>query len=465
MLVFTKDRFGNPGHPTRRHDQIRKLLKRKEVRIIGGGLSGKPIVAMFLNKVFDVEKAISRQFARVIDPGYQNIGYALCEVAGNKLIVLHRGKLETRIPDIKGLMTERRAYRRQRRHIERFKSKRHSRQLGQVMTKFKSPRYVRSKNKTNATLQHGINVHLNLYGKIQKLCPVPVFQSQQVMEDNCFDVRTMTWGTTYGKEYQVSPRENNYERKCIVCGSGKYLHKHHLVQKKKGGTEVKENKVWLCKDCHRDIHTGLIFIPIEGVKQWRALGTVNAITGVLRKYKGILHVSASDMAAKRRELGLPKEHGNDAVAAVAALYNCTSVDTSNEVFLPLKQFRRHNRSRTHALRDRLYKLNGKIAARNRNKRTDQKEDSLSDTRAANPGQASKFNVYPGVRLLKPFRKDVFTVGGDIWAHSESGKRFVATGVASGNYLFSPGLRAIVGRSYVKPTECVRLTRNEGMVIV
>ena len=43
-MVFTVDRHGNPGHPTRRFDLIRKLKKRGQVRIIGGGASGKPAI-------------------------------------------------------------------------------------------------------------------------------------------------------------------------------------------------------------------------------------------------------------------------------------------------------------------------------------------------------------------------------------------------------------------------------------
>ena len=76
---------------------------------------------------------------------------------------------------------------------------------------------------------------------------------------------------------------------------------------------------------------------------------MNAIAGVLRTVKGLHFVPASDMAEKRRELGIDKEHGNDAVCAAAALFGSTSVDFSDEVYVSLKKFRRHNRATTHAL--------------------------------------------------------------------------------------------------------------------
>jgi hypothetical protein len=465
FIAFTVDRLGNPGHPTRRFDQIRKLKKRRQIRIIGGGVSGKPTVVLFFFKSFDTDRTVSRRFVRVIDPGYQRIGFAVCEIIGTKLVVLMDGNLESRIEAIRGLMQQRKGYRRSRRHIARFKMRRISYQKNRVLTKFKKPRNVRSLDKTSATLQHGVDVHLALYGKLHKLCPLPVFQTVIAMEQNTFDVRTMTWGAASGKGYQQSPRTESAQPKvCILCGTDKDIHKHHLIQRKKQGTDVAENKVYVCKGCHGDIHAGRVYLPIKGVKQHRALGTMNAIAGVLNRMSGIRFVLASDMATKRRELGLQKDHGLDAVCAAAALFDCATVDYSRTMTIQIKKFRRHNRARIHALRDRNYNLDSKIVAKNRNKRCDQHEDSLAEFGKIHPESVNKLKVYPGVRLLNPLRKDAPTIGGDSWLHKKTGQRFVATGVLSVNYLFSPDLKGIVGKAYVSPAECRRMTRNEGMVI-
>jgi 5-methylcytosine-specific restriction endonuclease McrA len=255
-MVFTVDRNGNPGHPTRRFDQLRKLLKRRQVRIIGGGVSGKPVTAVFLYKMFDVDNVATRKFVRVMDPGYGNIGFAVCEVKGDTLVVLCRGTLTTRIAEIKGLMDEKLMHRRTGRTIARFKMKRLSMQQGRLLTKFKQPRNVRSLDKSSATLQHGVDTHLALYGKMHKLCPLPVFQTTQAMEDNVFDIRTMTWGTTHGNGYQQSLRTDSVTPECLLCGIGKDLHAHHLIQRKHSGTNVAENKAYLCKGCHEDVHAG-----------------------------------------------------------------------------------------------------------------------------------------------------------------------------------------------------------------
>jgi len=465
FIAFTVDRLGNPGHPTRRFDQIRKLKKRRQIRIIGGGVSGKPTVVLFFFKSFDTDRTVSRRFVRVIDPGYQRIGFAVCEIIGTKLVVLMDGNLESRIEAIRGLMQQRKGYRGSRRHIARFKMRRLSYQKNRVLTKFKKPRNVRSLDKASATLQHGVDVYLALYGKLHKLCPLPIFQTVIAMEQNTFDVRTMTWGATSGKGYQMSPRtEVEQPKVCILCCTDKDIHKHHLIQRKNQGTEVAENKVYLCKDCHSDVHSGRVYLPIKGVKQYRALGTMNAIAGVLNRMSGIRFILASDMAGKRRELGLQKDHGMDAVCAAAALFDCAAVDDSRTMTVQLKKFRRHNRARIHALRDRNYKLDGKLVAKNRNKRCDQPEDSLAEFRKLHPESVNKLKVYPGVRLLNPLRKDAPTIGGDSWLHKKTSRRFVATGVLSVNYLFSPDLKGIVGKTYVSPAECRRTTRNEGIVI-
>lgn len=463
-MIFTVDRNGNPGHPTRRFDMIRKLRKRGRVRIVGGGASGKPPVAIFLDREFDYLRTVGRKLVIALDPGYRYIGFAVCEPRDGELAVYCRGVLHTRIPEIKGLMTDRRSFRRFRRYLSRWKKKRLSARQGRVLTKYKEPRKVRPKDKANATLKHGVETHLNLCRKLLKLFPFPSHQVQFVMEDNVFDVRAITWGKVSGAEYQKSPRTPAGEKKCIVCGSRENLHRHHLIPRKVCGTEVKENKVYLCKSCHDDVHSGRVYIPVEDVKQWRELGTMNAIIGVLREVPWINFVPAPDVVIRRNELGLDKGHANDALAAALAFCDCNSFDSSPERHLTMVKFRRHSRARVHTQRDRLYKVNGAVIARNRRKRTDQKEPSLADISPLAPEQQRSLKVYPGVRVLNPLRRNMPSVGGDVWVHLPTGKRFVVTSVTSKRYLYSPELKDIVGKPYVSPDQCRLVIRNEGIVV-
>ena len=464
MVVFTVDRYGKPGHPTRRFDMIRKLRKRGRVRIVGGGASGKPPVAVFLDREFDFSRTVGRKLVVALDPGYRYIGFAVCELRGGELVLYCRGVLRTRIPEIKGLMSERRSFRRFRRYLSRYKKRRLSAKQGRVLTKYKVPRSVRSKDKSNATLRHSVETHLNLYRKLLKFFPFPARQVEYVMEDNVFDVRAMTWDKVYGADYQKSPRAPEGERKCILCGSRENLYQHHLVPRKSGGTEVKENKVYLCKSCHEDVHAGRVYLPVKGIKQWRELGTMNAVIGVLREVSWVNFVPAPEVVLKRRELGLEKDHADDALAATAAFCGSAILDTSRERRLTLVKFRRHSRARIHAQRDRLYKVGGVIIARNRRKRTDQKEASFADVSPLSPEQQRNLKVYPGTRVLNPFRRDMPSVGGDVWVYVPAGQRFVVTSVTSKEYLYSPMLEGIIGKSYVHPGLCRRVIRNEGIVV-
>ena len=359
-------------------------------------------------------------------------------------------------------MNDRRMYRRFRRYISRKKKKRLSLKHGQVLTKFKQPRYYRSKDKMNATLRHGIETHLNLIAKLKRLLALPSCQTQAIMEDNVFDVRTMTWGPTSGKGYQQSPRFSK-AKACFVCNSVHNLNGHHLLQRKRGGTDVSENKLYLCESCHSDVHAGRIYLPVTGISQWRALGTMNAIIGCLRKESDIIFIPAPLSVKKRQDLGLPKSHSHDALATAVTFTDPSKIEQSTETYLELVKYRRHSRSRIHSHRDRLYKLNNKIIARNRHKRTDQKEPSFSDI-SVSPMDQKGLKIYPGLRVLKPFRSNMPTIAGDVWQHIQFGSRFVATGVISGQYLYSPQLKDIIGKPYIRPDRCKLVIRNEGIVI-
>jgi len=463
-MIFTIDKNGNPGHPTKRFDLIRKLRKQRKVRIIGGGASGKPPVAIFLDREFDASRTIDRKHIIALDPGYSYIGFAVCEIMNGKLVIYCRGILQTRISDIKGLMSDRRSHRRRRRYLSRFKQKRLSFKKGKVLTKFKAPRNVRSVNRASATLKHGIETHLNLYRKLLRFFPFPECQVQFVMEDNMFNIRAMTWGNTSDTDYQKSPRTSIKEKKCVLCGSLEKLNQHHLIPRKMGGTNIPENKVYLCEDCHRDVHAGRVYLPVTGIKQWRGLGTMNAIIGVLRRLPFIYFVPVSDMVSKRNALKLEKDHGNDALATAAAFCDCTMIDTSFEKRLILVKFRRHIRAHTHAQRERHYKVNGVMIAQNRKKRTDQKEPSFADVSPLSPDQQRKLEVYPGVKLFNPLRENALCTGGDVWVYVPTGQRFIAKGVTSKTYLYSPMLESIVGKSYVRPDKCSRIVHNEGIVV-
>ncbi|MDN5331877.1 MAG: hypothetical protein PWP45_1102 [Tepidanaerobacteraceae bacterium] len=153
------------------------------------------------------------------------------------------------------------------------------------------------------------------------------------------------------------------------------------------------------------------------------------------------------------------------MATAAVFCNAEEIDTTQSIKLSLVKIRRHNRARIHAVRDRLYKIDGRIIARNRQKKTDQKEPSFMDISPIPPEIQRRLKVYPGTKILNPQRSKMPTIAGDVWVHIPTGRRFVATSVIAQNYLYSLQLKEIVGKPYVDPQDCRRVLRNEGVVVI
>lgn len=476
MFVFVMDQYGRPGHPTRRMDWVRKQLKRKMAKLVGGGISGKPAVLVLREQSFDRSKTVKRRFFVTLDTGFRNVGYAVTELLEDgTLRVLLKGTLAARTPEIRGLMDERKMYRRSRRYHRRANVKK----KGQT-AKHRPPRYESRGKRDSVTLKHGMETHRNLYALLARLAPLPNHQVTQGFESVFFDLRALAHGKPRtGSDYQVSPIGKGAGEKthrfvvrrdggCVICGSRSRLHDHHLRKRSKQGSNRAGNRVALCAECHADVHAGLIALPITDGAQWRDASTVNAVCGKLRKQAatlGWVPVPVEQSVAARRRLGLNKTHALDAVSVAAAMTGVGTVDQRDVFDLDMMQYRRHRRAHIHAQRDRLYYLSGeeKPVAHNRHKRCDQGDvDSLAEFRKKHPGDIGRLKVKKAVRLYTPNRAKAPAVGGDVW--KIAGRRVVAKGVHSKTNLYVPDLQPVTKKVYAAPKDGVRLLWNAGMVV-
>ncbi|MEB8488164.1 MULTISPECIES: RRXRR domain-containing protein [Acidithiobacillus] len=476
MLVFVMDQYDRPGHPTRRLDWVRKQVKRKWAKIVGGGISGKPAVLVLRERSFDRSKTVKRRFFAALDTGFLNVGYAVTELlADGTLGVLLKGTLNARTPDIRGLMDERRMYRRARRYHRRLNVKK----KGQT-PKSRPPRYESRGKRDSVTLRHGLETHVNLYARLARLAPLPDHQVRRGFESVSFDLRALAYGKPRtGSGYQVSPVGKATGEKvrtfvvrrdggCIVCGSTEHLHDHHLRKRSQQGSNRANNQVTLCDNCHDDVHAGLIELPITDGAQWRDASMVNAVCGKLRKLARDLDltpVPVEQSVAARRRLAMVKTHALDAVSVAVAMTDAAAVDYRDTLDMDMAQYRRHRRARIHAQRDRLYYLPGdkKPVAHNRRKRSDQGDvDSLAEFRRAHPQDMGRLKVKKAVRLYTPNRAKAPAVGGDVW--NIGGRRVVAQGVHSKTNLYVPDLKRVTGKVYASPKDGVRLFWNSGMVV-
>ncbi|MDA8154375.1 MAG: RRXRR domain-containing protein [Acidithiobacillus sp.] len=477
MFVFVMGQYGRPGHPTRRMDWVRKQLKHRRGKMIGGGISGKPAVLVLREQSFDPSKIVKRRFFVTLDTGFRNVGYAVSEILIDGVLrVLLKGTLAARTPELRGLMDERAMYRNARRYHRRANVKK----KGQS-PKHRPPRYESRGKRDSVTLKHGLDTHLNLYVRLGRLAPLPSHQVTQGFESASFDLRALAHGKpSTGSDYQISPVGKGTGEKthrfvvrrdggCVVCGSKEHLYDHHLRQRSKQGSDRAGNLVTLCAACHTDVHAGLIALPITDGTQWRDASTVNAICGKLRKISaeaGIVPVPVEQSVAARRRLGLEKAHALDAVSVAAAMTGAWDVDQHDTVDMDMRQYRRHRRAHIHAQRDRLYYLPGIKApvAHNRRKRCDQGDlDSLAEFRRIHPEDIGRLKVKKAVRLYAPHRATAPAVGGDVWIWR--GTAFVVQGIKNGGrYLHSAELQPLVEKSYVPVSQTKRYLRNTGMVM-
>lgn len=472
MFVFVVDNQGSPGHPTRRLDWVRKCLRRKRARLIGGGVSGKPPVLILQERTFDPCATVERRFVVTLDTGFRHIGFVVAErLSDGTLRVLLMGALHARTPDIRGLMDERKGARRNRRYLRRARTK-------SGTPKHRPPRYESRLDRPPVTHRHGVQAHLNLLALLAKMAPLPHHQVTRGFEDIAFDMRALIYGKpANGWEYQISPNgktagekaRNHIIRRdggCMICGSKENLHAHHLRKRSKRGTNRAVNQVALCEKCHGDVHAGLIALPIKGGATWRDAGNVNAIVGMLRGVaasEGLIPVPVREVVAVRSALGLTKDHDWDAVAGALALTGAAQIDASGAWHLGLKQYRRHRRAHIHAQRDRLYYQGKEIVARNRRKRCDQSEDSLAELRTKDPSSIGGLTVQTAKRIYAPNRSESPAVAGEIWTHN--GNRFVVDGVqGGGKYLHSHQIEAIVGKTWAPVAKCRRALGNSGIVV-
>ena len=478
MFVFVMDQYGRPGHPTRRMDWVRKQLKHKRGKIVGGGISGKPAVLMLRERSFERSKTVKRRFFVTLDTGFRNVGYAVSEtLPDGTLRVLLKGTLTARTPDIRGLMDERAMYRSARRHHRRENVKK----KGQT-AKHRPPRYESRSKRDSVTLRHGVETHVNLTARLARLAPMPEHQVTRGFESVSFDLRALAHGRPRtGSGYQVSPVGKAAGEKthafvvcrydgCVICGSKEHLHAHHLRKRSQQGSNRVGNQVVLCEDCHEAVHAGLIELPITDGAQWRDASMVNAVCGKLRKQAtefGIVPVPVEQSVAARRRLGLEKTHALDAVSVAVAMSGAGTIDQRDTLDMDLAQYRRHRRAHIHAQRDRLYYLPGEKqpVAHNRRKRCDQGDvDSMAEFRKKRPEDIGRLKVKRAVRLYTPSRAKAPAVGGDVFTWQ--GKPFVVHGIKNeGRYLHSAELQMLNGKTYVPVSQARQYLRNAGMVPV
>lgn len=409
MSALTTDKYiyvisasGEPLMPTARHGHVRRLLNTGKARIASH-------VPFTIQLMYDSPENVQPLHGGT-DPGRTNIGEAVLDDRGE---VVFKAHVTTRNKDIPDLMSHRKDHRNASRRGERLARKRLGKRYGttfdgmmeRILPGCGKPVKVKDIINTEARFNNRkrpagwltpsatqlVRTHLNMVKKICSILPV----TDWTLEINRFAFMKMDDGSVRGIDFQKGRLKNfgsvkDYiyamqNGRCACCGRP-IEHYHHIVPRSEGGSDVPENIVGLCKDCHDRIHKGdeetKARLDKAGLKKkYGALSVLNqAIPYIL---DGLTDMFGAENVhgcfgyrtqEYRMSHDIGKDHPEDAVCISAigcSLDQVTDVTTTHEV----QQFRRHDRQIIKAQRERTYKLDGVTVAKNRRPRIEQPKDT------------------------------------------------------------------------------------------
>ena len=487
--VYVISKTGKRLMPTKRFGKVRRLLKRGLAKVI----QRKPFTIQLL---YDTPE-YTQPLILGIDPGVKGIG---CSVRRENGVVVYAGELECRSVEVAQNMTKRRMYRRARRNHRRVRRKRRAKRsqtvfaqkeykiaaIGKnIVCKDIKPKLIRIHNRVREkgwltpTANHLLASHQAMVKRIKQLLPI----TKVSIEYSEFDIHKLQNPSIKGKQYQKGIKQG-YENTqayvlcrdkhtCRLCKAGekknrsRVLEVHHVIWRNQGGSDLPENLISLCQKCHQKVHKNAekdkqvkeIFKGMD--KRYVPPTLLNSIMPRLYKwleqtFKEVLITYGYETKGKRRRLNLPKAHYLDAY--LISLKDETGFNEDWEAIevYKYKQFRRHHRQIIHAIRDRNYKQGNKIVAQNRNKRTGQLSNSLSEWVQTKGRQA-----LAGLRVLtgKKVKRSSF----DKFAKGDLVKYKGQVYVVKGYGEMGRRLGFVNQKQYVPTKDCKRIMRNTGMV--
>lgn len=434
-VVYVLSASRKPLMPTTRCGHVRILLKENKARVV----ERNP----FTIKLTYTTGEITQPMYLGIDPGRTNIGAAVIREDGECVFT---AQLTTRNKDVPKLMKARKQFRMAHRRLKRrCKRQRRAKAAGTISQKGefqrllpgyekpitckgirnKEARFNNRKRPTGwltPTANHLLLTHLNLVKKLQKFLPI----TDVVLEVNRFAFMAMDNPHIQRWQYQRGPLfgKGSVEEAVYAAQSGQCLfcekgidHYHHVVPRRKNGSETLENRVGLCEEHHRLVHTEEAWVKKLAAKKagmnkkYHALSVVNQIIPALTEQLAELlpqHAfvtTGQDTAHFREDHGIPKDHCLDAYCiGWSVLTNHSKVEVPAMVPYQMMQFRRHDRQACHQANiKRVYLLDGKPVAANRRKAIEQKDDSLEEFRRSHTQQEISLLT---VKEHKPTYKDM-----------------------------------------------------------
>lgn len=334
MRVFVVNMRGEALMPTTQR-KARILLKEKKAKIY----KYKPFTIQLLYSTGETKQEIEIG----IDTGSKYIGFAM---TSNEKVLL-KGEVELR-QDVKSNLITRAEQRKNRR---------------QRKTRYRRARFQNRKRKEGwlpPSIESRIQNTFNFINKLQRSVP----NSHLNIEIGKFDIQQIqalytTGQNLQGKDYQNGPTKE-YQNvryyvfardgyKCQICGSKEHLRLHHIVYRgpKHQGSNMPDNLITVCEKCHSHKNHqegGILYEWMQKkkkVKTYKEPTFMNILQSrIIKEYPDARITYGYETEIKRIELGLEKEHYNDAIA----ITNINNIKENPNEILFIKQFRKKKRS-------------------------------------------------------------------------------------------------------------------------
>ena len=400
--VYVLGMDSKPLYPTRNFGYVRILLKNKRARVV----NTKPFTIQLLyepEKRYDPPKIIVG-----IDPGRKNIGISAITSNGD---VIYSAHVTTRNSEIPKLMLDRKLFRHERQRHEREKRIRRAIECnttkefpnGRILPGCKEPILLkhiinsearfnnrkRIKDWITPSCRQLVQTHISIIKNLAKLITIDSI----VFEWNKFSFMELEDKTCRGIDFQngrlkgykdkyeyIDARQNNL---CAVCNKKPIEHYHHIVHRQNGGSDLPENLLGVCCECHKKIHLGKCTNKLKGIKKkYHHLSVLNQavpfIVEELKKFNLPLYFTTGKMTHDFRLINnIPKDHHFDATCIAASYFDININNLDYHVF-EIQQFRNHNRQINIRQTERRYYLGKEHVATNRRPRYEQKGIALSD---------------------------------------------------------------------------------------
>ena len=488
-MVYVLAKDGTPLMPTKNHGYVRVLLNSHRAVVVK--------YTPFTIRLKHSTTTYTQPLVCGIDPGRTNIGIAVVTEDGE---CVFSANADTHNKDVPKHMAERRAHRQASRRGERLRRQRRAKAAGtcfaegerqHVLPGCKEPITCKSIKNSEArfnnrkrdkgwltpTANHLLASHLNLLDKVRKILPI----SKVVLELNSFAFMAMEnpniqrWqyqkGPLFGKGSVKDAVSASQNGTCLFCGCS-IQHYHHIVPRSKGGSNTLPNIVGLCETHHKLVHTDNNWqSKMESTKagcnkKYGALSVLNQIIPALTETLSAIpdiEIAVTDgrsTKAFRDAHQVDKDHHLDAYCIACSTLNDNIAVNSPSSHYSLRRFRRHDRAVVSRQEECKYYFDGKLVAKNRNKRMNQTTDSLAEFRITSPTDVGRLRVVKGMAKYKDPKR---ILPGAIFF--VNGKQMVLQG-STGKENEKPSYCIFAGHAgKVRPAKCVFIAKGGGWQFV